>query len=146
MKSKPQDDNQKLKQLLGELHPIQVFKKDFLEGLTPDPLEMEIDPPTQLFNDILEGKVKITFAVGLHLGRYFGPRALRLVEYQHVYDDQMDQTWEAIRSAQFKARKRERAARERERAARKRERASDRREGRRFCAELRRQLRAKGDR
>ncbi|HAF15455.1 MAG TPA: hypothetical protein DCK99_17520 [Blastocatellia bacterium] len=143
MKSKPQDDNQKLKQLLGELHPIQVFKKDFLEGLTPDPLEMEIDPPTQLFNDILEGKVKITFAVGLHLGRYFGPRALRLVEYQHVYDDQMDQTWEAIRSGQVKARKRERAARERERAARERERA---REVRRFCAELRRQLRAKGDR
>ena len=128
-----------LKQLLGEMHPSQVFKKYFLEGRTPDPVEMQVDPPTQLFNDILEGKVKITFAVGLHLGRYFGPRALRLVEYQRLYDGQMDRIWEAIRSAQFKARKRERTAREREWA-------SVRRQVRQLCAELRRQLRAKGDR
>src|SRR5690242_5757472 len=104
MKSKP-DDNQKLKLLLGELHPIQVFKKYFLEGRTPDPVEMQIDPPTQLFNDILAGKVKITFAVGLHLDRYY-PGARRLVEYQRRYDGQMDRIWEAIHSAQFKARKR----------------------------------------
>jgi hypothetical protein len=129
MKSKP-DDNQKLKLLLGELHPVQVFKKYFLEGLTPDPVEMEIDPPWQLFNEILEGK-KITFAVGLHLDRYY-PGALRLVEYQKRYDDQMDRIWEAIRSAQFKARKREWAL--------------ARRQVRQLCAELRRRLRDKGDR
>jgi hypothetical protein len=136
MKSKP-DDNQKLKLLLGELHPIQVFKKYFLEGLTPDPVEMKIDPPTQLFNEIIEGK-KITFAVGLHLDRYY-PGALRLVEYQKLYDGQMDRIWEAHRSGQFKARERERAARERKLAL-------VRRQHRQLCAELRRRLRAKGDR
>jgi hypothetical protein len=137
MKSKL-DDNQKLKQLLGELHPIQVFKKYFLEGRTPDPVEMQIDPPTQLFNDILGGKITFTFAVGLHLDRYY-PGALWLVKYQRLYDGQMDRIWEADRSAQFKARKRERAAR-------KREWASVRRQFKQLCAELRRQLRAKGDR
>ncbi len=141
MKSKL-DDNQKLKQLLGEMNPGQVFKKNFVERLTPDPVEMEIAPPGQLFNEVIEGKVKITFAVGLVLDRYY-PRARRLVEYQRVYDGQMDRLWEADRSAQFKARKRERAAREREWAARERE---VRRQVRQLCAELRRQLRAKGDR
>jgi len=138
MKSKHQDDNQ--------LHPIQLFRY-LLEVLTPDPVEVEMNPPTQLFNDILEGKVKITPGVGMRLGRYYGSCAqLLLVDYQKLYDGQMDRIREAIDSAQFKARKRERAARKRERAARERKLASLRREGRRFCAELRRQLRAKGDR
>src|SRR5260370_42232799 len=94
MKSKL-DDNQKLKQLLGELHPIQLFKKYFLEGRAPDPVEMQIDPPTQLFNDILEGKITFTFAVGLHLYRdHHG--ALRLVEYHSLYDGQIDRLWQPV--------------------------------------------------
>jgi plasmid maintenance system antidote protein VapI len=132
-----QNDNPKLKQL-EELHPIQLFRY-FLKVLTPDPVEVEINPPTQLFNDILEGKVKITFGVGMRLGRYYGSCALLLVDYQKLYDD-------LISKDAKKFARQESKARERERAARKRERASDRREGRRFCAELRRQLRAKGDR
>jgi plasmid maintenance system antidote protein VapI len=108
-KAKQQDDKQKLKLLSGDMHPSQVFKKYFLERLTPDPVEMEIAPPAQLFSEIIERKVKITFEVGLRLGRYYGSRALSLVEYQKLYDDQMHRIWEASRSAQFKARKREQA-------------------------------------
>jgi plasmid maintenance system antidote protein VapI len=98
-----------LKQLSGEMHPSQVFKKYFVERLTPDPVEMEIAPPAQLFSEIIEGKVKITFGVGLLLGQYFGPGVLELVDYQRLYDGQMDRTSEANRSEQFKARKKERA-------------------------------------
>src|SRR5260370_36992370 len=79
MKSKHEDDNQKLKQS-EELHPIQLFRH-FLEVLTPDPVEMEIDPPWQLFHDILGGK-KITFTVGLDLRRYYGsPAQLRAFDH-----------------------------------------------------------------
>ena len=98
-----------LKQLSGAMDPGQVFKKYFVERLTPDPVEMEIAPPAQLFSEIIEDKVKITFEVGLRLRRYFGPRAQELVQYQHLYDGQMDRIREAIRSGQFKTRKRERA-------------------------------------
>ncbi|SRR5216684_2770923 len=132
-KAKQQDDKQKLKLLLGEMHPSQVFKKYFLEGLTPDPVEMEIDPPTQLFNDILEGKITVTFVVGLRLGRYYGSRAaLSLVEYQKLYDDQMNQICQAMRAAESKAFRKKLAL--------------VRRLRKQVCAELRRQLRAKGDR
>ena len=137
MKSKPQDDNQKLKQL-EELHPIQLFRY-FLEVLTPDPVEMEIDPPTQLFNDILDGKVKITFGVGLHLGRYYGSCALLLVDYQKLYD-------ELISKDAKKFAKQESKARERERAARKREWALLRRQVKQWRAKMLKQLRTKGDR
>ncbi len=132
-KAKQQDDKQKLKLLLGEMHPSQVFKKYVLERLTPDPLETEIAPPGQLFSEISEGKVKITFEVGLYLGRYFfDPGVLWLVDYQRLYDSQMDRFWEATRSAESKAFKKQIAL--------------VRKLGKQVCADLRRQLRAKGDR
>ena len=133
-KAKQQDDNQKSKQLLEEeeLHPIQLFKKYFLEGLTPDPVEMEIDPPTQLFNDILGGKIRFTFVVGLRLGRYYGSCALLLVDYQKLYDDLVNQRRKEVRVAESKAFRKKLAL--------------VRRLGKQVCAELRRQLRAKGDR
>jgi plasmid maintenance system antidote protein VapI len=104
-KVKKQDDDlikklklmKKLKQLPGDMRPGQVFKKYFVQRLTPDPVEMEIDPPTQLFNDIIEGKLKITFEVGMRLSRYFGPQALGLVDYQDFYD-----TDRALGHRQFK--------------------------------------------
>jgi plasmid maintenance system antidote protein VapI len=130
MKSKLQNDNQKLKQS-EELHPIQLFRY-FLEVRTPDPVEMEIDPPTQLFNDILQGKVKITFGVGMRLGRYYGPCAQLLVDYQNLYDDLIKQRCKEVREAESKAFRKQLALR--------------RRLGKQFCAEMRRQLRAKGDR
>src|SRR5215472_2637922 len=102
-KAKQQDDKQKLELLLGEMHPSQVFKKYFLERLKPDPVEMEIDPPTQLFNDLLEGTVTFTYEVGLRVGQYYGSCALLLVEYQKLYDDQMNQIRKAIRAAKSKA-------------------------------------------
>lgn len=132
-KAKQQDDNQKSKQLLEEeeLHPIQLFKK-YLEGLTPDPVEMEIDPPTQLFNDILEGKIRFTFVVGLRLGRYYGSCAQLLVDYQKLYDDLVNQRRKEVRVAESKAFRKKLAL--------------VRRLSKQVCAELRRQLRAKGDR
>jgi len=127
-KANQQDDKQKLKLLLGEMHPSQVFKKYFLESLEPDPVEIQIDPPKQLFNDILEGKITFTFEVGMRLGRYYGWRAaLSLVEYQKLYDDQMNQICQAMRAAKSKAFRREMA--------------KFRRQGKQICAELRRQLR-----
>ncbi len=115
-KAKQHDDPMKqLKQLLGEMHPSQVFKKYFVERLTPDPVEMQIAPPAQLFGEIIEGKVKITFAVGLLLGRYFGSgAALWLVDYQRLYDGQVGRLREATRSAESKAFKRESALRRRQ--------------------------------
>ena len=109
-KAKQHDDPIKqLKQLSGKMNPGQVFKKYFVERLTPDPVEMEIAPPAQLFSRIIEGKVKITFEVGLLLGRYFGSCVQGLVDYQDRCDRRMDRKREAIRSAEFKAGKRERA-------------------------------------
>jgi|SRR6266849_2851406 hypothetical protein len=132
-KAKQHDDQMKLKQLLEDMHPSQVFKKYVLERLTPDPLEMEIAPPGQLFNEISEGKVKITFEVGLDLGRYFfDPGVLWLVDYQRLYDSQRDRFWKATRSAESKAFRKQIAL---VRKLRKQ-----------VCADLRRQLRAKGDR
>ena len=125
-----QNDNPKLKQL-EELHPIQLFRY-FLKVLTPDPVEMEIDPPTQLFNDILEGEVKITFGVGMQLGRYYGSCALLLVNYQKLYDDLISKDAKKFARAESKAFRKQLAL--------------VRRRGKQVCAELRRQLRAKGDR
>ena len=133
-KGKQHDNSMRqLELLLGGMHPSQVFKRYFVERLTPDPVEMEIAPPGQLFSEISEGKVKITFAVGLLLGRYFDPRrVLWLVDYQALYDRQMDPFWEQFRSEQFNAREREWAL--------------IRRKSKQLCAKLLKQFRAKGDR
>jgi hypothetical protein len=101
---KYEEDFKKLKRLVNETCPGQAFKKLFVERRKPDPVEMEIAPPGQLFNEVIERKVKITFEVGLILDRYY-PRALRLVEYQKLYDKQIDRLWEAYRPKKSKARK-----------------------------------------
>jgi plasmid maintenance system antidote protein VapI len=137
MKKQQYDDlKRKLKQLSGEMHPSQVFKKYFVESLTPDPVEMEIDPPTQLFNDILQGKVKITFPVGMQLGRYYDSCAQLLVDYQKRYDDLIEQRCKEVREAESKAFRKQLAASRKQLAL-------FRRLGKQVCAELRRQHRAK---
>jgi plasmid maintenance system antidote protein VapI len=90
---------------------------------------MEIDPPTQLFNDILEGKIRFTFGVGMRLGRYYGSCALLLVDYQKLYDDLINQRRREVRVAESKAFRKQLAL--------------VRKLCKQVCADLRRQLRAK---
>lgn len=81
---------------LPPVNPGEVLMADFIEGfdITQHKLAVSIGVPPRRINEIVHGKRRITAAIALRLGRFFGMTAQFWINVQSHYD--LDVESEAI--------------------------------------------------